>query len=243
MDPIDLLYGGLDKLGPGADTDTRHVLRQLPRQRFEVVVDAGCGTGRQTLVLARELGAPIHAIDSHEPFLARLRERARAAGLGHLVQTRCMDMSEIPHVFPRVDLLWSEGAAYTIGFASALATWAPAIDADGFVVVSELSWVRPQAPTAVREFFRTGYPDMRSVEQNLAVVERAGYRSIATHRIPGEAWIDGYYDVLEPRAKALVEHADAAVRHMATETIEEIEIFRQSAGSYAYVFYVLAKAT
>ncbi|HJZ96838.1 MAG TPA: hypothetical protein VKE70_10020, partial [Candidatus Solibacter sp.] len=68
-DPIALLFGGLEKLGPGGNAHTRHVLRLLPKQQFRLVVDAGCGTGRQTLVLAEQLGVPVHAVDSYEPFL------------------------------------------------------------------------------------------------------------------------------------------------------------------------------
>src|SRR5688572_10598685 len=102
------------KLAPGSDAETLRLLRSLPRRHFGVVVDAGCGAGRQTLVLAWELGTPIDAVDAHAPFLAELERRAAGAGLAHLVRTHAMDMKEIPSVFPRVDLLWSEGAAYNI---------------------------------------------------------------------------------------------------------------------------------
>ena len=54
--------------------------------------------------------------------------------------------------------------------------------------------------------------------------------------------MEGYYDVLEPRAKSLVDHPDASVRDFAVETIKEIEIFRRSEDSYGYVFYVLQRA-
>jgi hypothetical protein len=54
--PIDLLFGGMEKLGPGGNAHTLHVLRLLPTQRFHVIVDAGCGAGRQTMVLAQALG-------------------------------------------------------------------------------------------------------------------------------------------------------------------------------------------
>jgi hypothetical protein len=51
-DPITLLFGGMEKLSPGSNADTLHVLHLLPKQAFRVVVDAGSGTGRQTLALA-----------------------------------------------------------------------------------------------------------------------------------------------------------------------------------------------
>jgi SAM-dependent methyltransferase len=241
-DPVGLLFGGMEQLGPGGNAHTLHVLRLLPKREFPVVVDAGCGTGRQTLALAKALETPVHAVDSYEPFLKDLRRRAEKAGIEHLVQTHRMDMQAIPAAFPRIDLLWSEGAAYNIGFANALKTWAPAIVPGGFAVVSELSWLRNEIPDAVREFFRTGYPDMRSVEENVATVKGAGYEVVTLYTLPREAWVKGYYDVLEPRARALVGHADESVRELAAETVKEIEIFRQSEESYGYVFYVLRLA-
>lgn len=241
-DPIDLLFGGMEKLGPGGDVHTLNVLRLLPEQQFRVVVDAGCGTGRQTVVLAKELGTPIHAVDSHEPFLRDLKRRARAAGVGSLIQTRCMDMKDIPSAFPHIDLIWSEGAAYNIGFPNALIVWASAINEGGFAAVSELSWLRKQVPGAVREFWASAYPEMQSVQQNVAAAEAAGYRVLTTYTLPREAWVEGYYDLLEPRAKALIDHPDSSVRDFAAENVKEIEIFNSSEDSYGYVFYVLRRA-
>src|SRR4029434_7844880 len=175
--PIDLLFADMEKLSPGDDSLSLYVLRSLPEHRFEVVVDAGCGAGRQTFVSADELKTPIHAVDSYQPFLNRLRQRAKEKGITQLVRTHCMDMKDIPRVFPSIDLLWAEGAAYNIGFEDALARWAKAIRPDGFAVISELCWLREdKIPDAVTEFFRWGYPEMQSVEQNIAIAEEAGYK-------------------------------------------------------------------
>jgi hypothetical protein len=54
-------------------------------------------------------------------------------------------------------------------------------------------------------------------------------------------YVEGYYDVLEPRAEALVEHPDPAVRDFAVETVKEIKIFECFEDSYGYVFYVLQR--
>jgi hypothetical protein len=109
-------------------------------------------------------------------------------------------------------------------------------------VISELSWLKEHPPDAVREFFRSGYPGMQSVHQNVAVAELAGYQLLTTHTLPAEAWVDGFYDVLEPRALALADHQDPAVRAFAADTVREIEVFQRSEGSYGYVFYVLRRA-
>jgi SAM-dependent methyltransferase len=241
-DPVSLLFGGMEKLGPGGNAHTLYVVRLLPKRQFGAVVDAGCGTGRQTLALVKELGTLVHAVDSFEPFLNDLVRRAREAKVEHLVQTRRMDMKDIPQVFRDIDLLWSEGAAYNIGFANALATWASAMIPGGFAVISELSWLKESAPDPVREFFRSGYPDMHSVEQNITIAENVGYKLLTTYTLPKEAWIDGYYDILTDRAKDLLDLSDPSVRDFASETVREIEVFQCSEDSYGYVFYVLQRA-
>src|SRR5262249_47292519 len=229
--------------GPGSDSETLDVLLSLPRHRFDVVVDAGCGAGRQTLPLAKALNSPIEAIDSYQPFLDRLERRAKEKGLAHLVRTHCMDMKDIPSVFPNIDLLWAEGAAYNIGFANALATWAKAIKPDGFAVVSELCWLRnEEIPKAVWEFFQASYPEMKSVPENIAIAEQAGYKIFDMYTLPRKAWTQDYYDVLEPRAESLANHSDSSVRDFALETVHEIETFKCSEGSYGYVFYLLQRA-
>jgi len=240
--PVDLLFADMDKLGPGDDSLTQYVLRSLPQHRFEIVVDAGCGAGRQTMVLASELKTPIEAVDFYQPFLDRLKRCAKEKGVPHLVHTHCMDMKDIPSVFPKIDLLWAEGAAYNIGFPNALITWAKAIKPDGFAVVSELCWLREKIPNAVREFFRSGYPEMQSVVQNIETAQEAGYKIFNTYRLPTGAWVENYYDVLEPRAQSLANHSDVAVRNFAFEALKEIETFKISEDSYGYVFYILQRS-
>jgi len=232
----------MDKLSPGDDRLSLYVLRSLPQHYFEVVVDAGCGAGRQTMVLASDLGTPIHAVDSHQPFLNHLRQRASEKGLAHLVRAHCMDMKDIPSAFPTIDLLWAEGAAYNIGFANALSTWAKAIKPDGFAVVSELCWLREEIPDTVSEFFRSGYPNMQSAPQSIATAEGAGYKIFNTHTVPREAWVKDYYDILEPRAKSFLNHSDVDVRNFAVETLKEIETFKISEDCCGYVFFVLQRS-
>jgi SAM-dependent methyltransferase len=240
-DPIGLLFGGMGKLGPGSDDATKHVLSLVPLLPCDLVVDAGCGAGRQTLVLAETLGTEVHAVDLHQPFLDELWSRARDRGVDHLVRTRCMDINDIAATFTGIGLLWSEGAAYTIGFAHALSAWAPAIAPGGHLVVSELCWLRDEVDSRARDLFRTGYPDMRQVSEVADVAEQAGYRPVATYTLPRSAWLDGYYDVLAPRAAELRGHADAAVRALAQETLREIDTFEKCVGDYGYVFFVLRR--
>ena len=55
--------------------------------------------------------------------------------------THAADFSELP--FPResLDLIWSEGAIYTLGFAAGLAVWRPSLKERAFLAVAELTWL------------------------------------------------------------------------------------------------------
>ena len=53
--------------------------------------------------------------------------------------------------------------------------------------------------------------------------------------------MEGYYETLRPRAEALLDHQDPAVRGIAAETVMEIDVFDRAGDSYGYVFYVLQR--
>ena len=82
---------------------------------------------------------------------------------------------------------------------------------------------------------------MQSVQDNIELAESAGYRLLGIYTLPRDAWVEGYYDVLAPRAMVLLDHADPSVRAFAAETIREIEVFERSDDSYGYVFYALQR--
>ena len=231
----------MKKQGPGDDFYTIKALHLLPTQQFSLVVDARCGTGRQTFVLAKELSTLVHAIDTHQPFLNDLTRRAQEAGIDRLIQTHCIDMKDIPATFPQIDLLWSEGAAYSIGFSNALNSWAPAINTGGFLVVSEMAWLHKKVPNVVKEFFQSVYPDMHTIKQICEIAETAGYQVLETFILPKETWVKDYYDILEPRAKNLLDHPDSSVRDFAADIIKEIKIFHCSEESYGYAFFILQR--
>ena len=105
-----------------------------------------------------------------------------------------------------------------------------------------LCWLGDEAPSDVKEFFRQGFPAMRSVRDNLELIENASYRVLSTFTLPREAWTRGFYDVLDPRAHELLEHEDEDVADFAASMLEEIEVFEMSGDSFGYVFFALQRA-
>jgi serine/threonine-protein kinase HipA len=205
------------------------------------VLDLGCGSGRSALVLAETLRTKIIAVDNHQPFLDQLRATTAERGLEHLIEARCADMAAPGVPAGSIDLLWSEGALYLLGFADGLRLWRPLLAPGGCLAASECSWLSADPPTAAAAFFREGYPGMAGIQRNLERARAAGFEVIDHFTLPPEAWWDEYYAPLEARIAHLAPDADPELAAVLDETRREIELYRSHGDSYGYVFYLLRR--
>ena len=235
---------GLPRQGVGSDTDTARALAlctDLPVAPR--ILDIGCGTGRQSLVLARATGGHVTAVDLHAPFLDELRANAASAGLSDRITTVQADMRELPFEAGTFDLVWSEGAAYAMGVAAALVAWRRSLRPGGYLALSDLVWTMVDRPAQAEAFFASGYPDMTDVDGSLARIADAGFELKGHFPLPESAWWDEYYTPLEVRLPALRERyrGDADAAAVIEQTAQEIDLRRHYRTSYDYQFFVTLK--
>lgn len=232
------LHRGLCRQGPGDAGFTRALLRSLPALPAKPrIADLGCGTGAGTLVLADCFQCQVTAVDSSAVFIEELKINARRAGLDHLVVPICADMAALAWPPGSIDLLWSEGAAYNLGFEQALRVWRPLLATGGIAVLSELSWFKEERPEPALAFWQDAYPDMGSESQNIIRAGRAGFKVAFTRRLPTRAWWKNYYEPLRAKIKRM--EATPANREVIRETEQEMALFERYSDDYGYTFYVL----
>lgn len=237
------LCEGLLRQGPGSDACTREALRRLPElPAAPCVLDLGCGTGRSTLVLTETLRTKVIAVDIHQPFLDRLQATAHERGLGHLIEPSCADMRAPGVPAGTIDLVWSEGAIYLLGFEDGLRLWRPLLAPRGYLAVSECSWLTADPPDEAAAFFREGYPGMARVAENVERVRTAGFEQVDHFTLPPEAWWDEYYAPLERRMAQLAPDADPELAAVIAATRREIELYRRYGDTYGYVFYLMRRS-
>jgi SAM-dependent methyltransferase len=235
------LHRDLPREGPGDDESTLRALAmctELPDKPD--ILDVACGPGMQTLALARATGGTITAVDRHEPFLDQLRERAAAAGVRQRIHVMRGDMADLPFGADSFDLIWSEGAAYIMGITEAFTAWRAFLRPGGYVVVSEATWLVPDPPAEVRDFWVAAYPGMRDIAGNLERIRAAGYDIIGHFTLPEESWWTHYQTPLEARIPSLrAKYAgDEAALAVIDETLDEHRIRREYPKTYGYEFYV-----
>ena len=240
-------FTGLPRLAPGSDTYTLKALGMVPDlPECPRIIDIGCGQGAQTLALAKAADCRITALDNHQPFLDLLMSAAREQGVEQRVTTTCADMADLPQTLCQggFDLVWSEGAAYIMGFDAALEYWKQCLAPGGHMVLSEICWFRRGTPPQpLADFWAVGYPPMMHADDHVAVCEKAGYTVLNSFNLPHAAWWDEFYTPLEKRFPDLKtkyvndEEGMACIR----STIEEVELHRQYSDWYGYQFLILRR--
>src|SRR3954454_10103517 len=219
------LHTDLPREGVGSDATTRELLelaRPLPGDR---ALDVACGPGRSALVLA-DAGLRVTAVDTHEPFLDRLRA---AAGARRITVERA-SMRELPYDDGAFDLVWCEGGAYLMGVDAALAAWRRLLVPGGALVFTEVGWTTPSPSPEARAFW-AAYPAMRDAAATVAAAGAAGYEVLATRLLPESDWWEEYYDPLAERIAAWPD-PDAETAAALADNQAEIDLRRDHPGDY-----------
>ncbi|SDG87709.1 class I SAM-dependent methyltransferase [Klenkia brasiliensis] len=232
-----LAHTGLPREAPGSRRTTELLLALAgPLPDRPRVLDAGCGTGPASVLLAGLTGGDVTAVDLHAPFLAAVAERARAAGVADRVHPLRASIDALPLAPGTVDLVWAEGSAYTVGVDAALAGWRPLLAPGGAVVLTECGWTTAAPAPGARAFWDRGYPAMRSTAGDVEAFRAAGWVVHATYLLPDADWA-AYYDPLAARIEQLrAEGVDGA---LLDQVGEEVAVRAAHAGDYGYTGYVL----
>lgn len=234
------LFEGLPRLGPGTAAATRRALEAIPDlPPAPRVLDAGCGTGASTRVLAGALRGEIVAVDIHKPYLERLEREMAAVSTPGRVTIRKGDMASLPVPRGSFDLVWSEGAVYLLGFRRGLQIFGRYLKPGGALAVTELTWLVDDPPPEVRGYWSKAYPGMTTREANLETLRGCGYRLLDDFALPSQAW-EAFYTPLKARLPGfLARHDGEAGAAALVESIRtEHRFFQRYGGCYSYVFYV-----
>ena len=236
------IHSDLPREGPGDRESTEKALSMMSDlKKNPYILDIGCGPGMQTLDILDVINCTVVAVDNHQPFLEQLSEKVKQKGVAGRVQIMNADMSSLGFHQETFDLIWSEGAAYIMGFENALRTWKTFLVKHGYLAVSELTWIRPDPPDEVKRFFDEEYPVMKNIESNLETIRHAGYNVVGHFTLPSSAWWDHYYTPIEKKLPALREKYKDNPEALAVVKLHEVEIdiYRKYSDFYGYGFYVM----
>lgn len=234
-------YSSLERQGPGSPEVTIKALGFVDNLGREArIADIGCGTGGQTMVLAEHAPGRITGIDLFPDFIEIFNANGRQRGLQDRVDGVVGSMDRLPLADETLDLIWSEGAIYNIGFERGLNQWRRLLKKGGFIAVSEASWFTVARPDEIDRFWKDAYPEIDLISNKVAQMEKAGYLPVAAFVLPENCWTDHFYTPQVSAQKRFLQkypgNRDAA--ELVANQRHEAELYHRYKAFYGYVFYI-----
>lgn len=238
-------YTGLQRLGPGSEEDTLRAfeLTGLKENEALKVADIGCGTGASTLALARRLrNSQITAVDLFPEFLIKLSELARSQEIKN-IKTQQVSMDALTFKDEELDLIWSEGAIYNIGFKNGVQQWRKYLKKRGLLAVSEITWTTRDRPKEIEDIWASEYPEISLPSKKIIILEDSGYQLQGYFQLGSSSWLSGYYNPQKLHAADFAsEYPDQdAVRDFVDGIHAEIAQYEKFQDFYTYGFYIASK--
>lgn len=234
-------FSHLERQGPGSPEATLKALSFIGNlTSVSKTADIGCGTGGQTMVLAQQVQGSITGIDLFPRFIDQFNSQAQKLQVQHRVKGVVGTMENLPFEEGELDLIWSEGAIYNIGFKRGLNEWRRFLKRGGFIAVSEAAWFTDERPAEIEEFWLRDYPEIDTIPNKVAVMQSAGYIPVATFIIPENCWTEHFYvPQVQVREIFLEKHkgnqtAEAFIANMQ----HEARLYDLYKAYYGYVFFI-----
>jgi len=248
MDDLQLLidlHAQGRRQGPGGDAETERALelagvdRAVPLK----VADIGCGTGASALLLAGLLNARVTAVDFLPEFLEVLQQRASSLGVADRISTLACSMDALPFAAEELDIIWSEGAIYNIGFEKGVADWKRHLKPGGLLVASEITWLTDARPTELQHHWERQYPEIDVASAKIRVLEEHGYSPAGYFVLPEHCWLDEYYRPMQARFDHFLQRHGHSAEARAVVAVEqrEIELYETYKAYVGYGVYVARK--
>lgn len=237
-------FSNLERQGPGSPEVTLRALSFVDNLTpHSHIADVGCGTGGQTRMLAQHAPGQITGIDLFPHFIELFTQKAQASNLSHRVKGVVGNMENLPFEEGSLDLIWSEGAIYNIGFDRGINEWRKFLKPGGYLSITEAAWFTENRPAAIEQFWNAAYPEIDTIANKVLQLQKAGYVPVATFILPENCWLEHFY-ALQSKIQEpfLQKHAGnrAAENFVASERYEAL-LYQKYKAYYGYAFFIARK--
>lgn len=234
-------FSNLERQGPGSKESTVKALNFIGNlKKSSKIMDIGCGTGGQTMVIAENTLARIIGVDLSPIFIDLFNRNAENNDVHDRVKGIVGSMDELRFKREEFDLIWSEGAISHIGFERGMKEWYKFLKPDGYIAVSEASWFTENRPVEIEKFWNDAYPEIDTISHKVEIMQKAGYIPVATFVLPERCWIDNFYVPQVSVQKNFLKKytGNKTVEEFIANLRHEAELYYKYKKYYGYAFYI-----
>ena len=234
-------FSNLERQGPGSPEVTIKALSFIDNLTNQSrIADIGCGTGGQTMVLAQNTPGQITGIDLFPTFIDLFNFNAGNLNFQDRIKGVVGSMYNLPFQIEELDLIWSEGAIYNIGFECGINEWRKFLNTGGYIAVSEASWFTKERPAEIDEFWKVAYPEIDTIPNKVFQLQKAGYVPVATFILPENCWTEHFFapQVMAQEAFLRKYAGNKTVEEFMASERHETQLYYNYKDYYGYVFYI-----
>lgn len=109
----------------------------------------------------------------------------------------------------------------------------------GFIAITENTWFSEERPDEIQEFWQNAYPEIDTIPNKVAQMQKAGYLPIATYMLPETIWTD-YYKKQALNIDSFLNKykGNKAVEEFISSQRYEAELYYKYKAYYGYMFYI-----
>ena len=232
---------GLERQGFGSPEMTIKALSFIEDlNAISKVADLACGTGGQTIVLAQNITGNITGVDICPEFINVFNDNAKKLNLQERVRGIVGSIENLSFQKEEFDLIWSEGAIDAIGFEKGLTHWNDLLKRNGYVAVTCPSWITKEHPAEVEKFWADAGSRLDALEDNISIMQKAGYSFVAAFTLPEKCWTENYFIPREAATKALLKKyaGNKTLEAYIEEDEKEVNLYSKYKQNYGYIFYI-----
>lgn len=233
-------FSNTERQGPGSAEETLKALSFIDGLSEESkIADLGCGTGGQTITLAENTPSQIIGIDTWPGFIKQFNQKIHIKNLQQRVNGIIGSMENLPFKDQELDLIWCEGAIYNIGFERGLKEWRKFLKPGGYIAVTENTWYTETRPAEIQDFWQKAYPEIDTIPNKVAQMQKTGYLPIATYILPETIWTDYYaWQALRRESFLKKYKGNKAIEEFVASMGYEAELYYKYKAYYGYMFYI-----
>ena len=172
-----MAYRNLDRLSPGSEDTTLKTLDKLdlnPDDEFNIL-DIACGVGTSTILLANYFkNSTIEGFDLFKHYKESLDEKIKENNLSDRVFSYQMDMKDPDFANEEFDIVFCEASIEIIGFKRGLKEWKRLLKPDGYMVVSDVSWLENPSSES-RKFWKNTYSEIDTIKNKVQQIINEGF--------------------------------------------------------------------
>lgn len=189
----------------------------IPINENTKILDAGCGSGVPTLMIAEKFNCKVIAADSDIKSINRLEEKVRQLNLCDRITLFNCSLFDNDFKEKQFDLIIAEGLLNVVGFQKGLLRIIELLKQKGFIIIHD---------------------EFQNQNEKIEFIKENDCKILDSFVLDEHIWWNNYYKCLEQEISC---NSDKEFLKLFKSDLQEIRMFKRNPSCYKSIYYIIEK--